>query len=683
MSRQVRMNRKTTIFLCDLVHTHLGAGTYMFPLNIGFIAAYALKHFGEDVEIRLFKYPDRLLASLKEAVPDVIGFSNYVWNADLNTGIAHRVRSLSEEAMIVFGGPDIDNTEASVRAFFDHHRDVDFYIPYQGETPFVRLMQRYFDAGGAVAAMKETPTDGVYSYCRRTDRVLTGRTLDRIRQPDDIPSPYLAGLLDEFFEYPLIPIIETNRGCPYQCTFCAQALSSHHKIDYFSLDRVKAELDYIAARVRHTPLLHLADSNFGIVERDIEIARHIAALTERTGYPRKCNMNWAKNQPKIYEIAEILKNINVILSLQSLDELVLDKVKRKNISISVFRDIIDRVTEAGGLAGTEIILGLPGETKASHMQSIRTLFDWRIPYIICYNGLILRGSELSLHKTDGRFDCRTRFRLGDNSFGDYDGILAFEANEGILSTDTMTEEELLSFRPIHWLIQFMWNYRFYHDLLRYVAHLGVNPLDFIVRIIEQAPQSPLPAVRRLFEEFMSEAASEWFDSEESLRGYYSQPENLRKLESGFRGKLNGKYIFRTLVEAKTDFERHVLDVAGGYSGQFAQKRHVFEEIVRFLNALTVDFSRPPEALQQHGELRFAYDLVQWRRSSYGMDLEMLHDPAGVVYRFDLPRDRKTALQKLGAQYRHRNRNVTLRKMAEFMTVNDFFYDVETCEMGVH
>jgi len=676
------MKRKTTLFLCDLVHNHLGAGTFMFPLNIGFIAAYVLKHFGEDVEVRLFKYPDRLIAALKEGVCDVIGFSNYVWNADLNTQIARRVRSLADEAMIVFGGPDIDNAETSIRSFFESHRDVDFYIPYQGETPFVGLMQKYFDGGRRVADMKAEAIDGVYSQCRRTGRVLIGGMVERIKQPDDVPSPYLTGLLDEFFDYPLIPIIETNRGCPYQCTFCVQALSSHHKIDYFSMDRVKAEVDYIAARVKHTPLLHLADSNFGIVERDITIARHIAEVSERTGYPRKCNMNWAKNQPKIYEIAEILQNINVILSLQSLDTLVLDNVKRKNISITVFRDVIDRVTEAGGIAGTEIILGLPGETKASHMQSLRTLFDWQIPYIICYNGLILRGSELSIHKADGRFACRTKFRLGDNSFGDYDGMLAFEANEGILSTDTMSDEELLSFRPIHWLVQFMWNYRFYHDLLRYVAQLGVNPLDFIVRIIEQAPSSPSPAIRRLFQEFLSEAKSEWFDSEEALRDYYSQPERFSQLEGGFHGKLNGKYIFRTLVEMKQDFEAHVLHVAGHYSETFAGKRHVFEEIVRFLNALTVDFSKPAEALQQQREVHLSHDILRWRQSSYVTRLEDLHDPAGVGYRFELPQDRRAALAKLAEQYHHSNRNVTLRKMAEFMTINDFFYNVQTCEAGV-
>ena len=48
--------------------------------------------------------------------------------------------------------------------------------------------------------------------------------VDRISDLETIPSPYLTGILDEFFETNLIPIIETNRGCPYRCTFIAQGL---------------------------------------------------------------------------------------------------------------------------------------------------------------------------------------------------------------------------------------------------------------------------------------------------------------------------------------------------------------------------------------------------------------------------------------------------------------------------
>jgi len=45
----------------------------------------------------------------------------------------------------------------------------------------------------------------------------------RIKDLDEIPSPYLTGVLDKFFDGKLAPFIETNRGCPFTCSFAIQA----------------------------------------------------------------------------------------------------------------------------------------------------------------------------------------------------------------------------------------------------------------------------------------------------------------------------------------------------------------------------------------------------------------------------------------------------------------------------
>ena len=44
----------------------------------------------------------------------------------------------------------------------------------------------------------------------------------RAIEPDniEIPSPYLDGILDEFLDDGLVPIVQTMRGCPYHCHFC-------------------------------------------------------------------------------------------------------------------------------------------------------------------------------------------------------------------------------------------------------------------------------------------------------------------------------------------------------------------------------------------------------------------------------------------------------------------------------
>ena len=67
------------IFLADLTYDTITLSTDVFPLNIGYIASYAKAQFGSDVEIKLFKYIEKLEGELERSPPDIIGFSNYAW----------------------------------------------------------------------------------------------------------------------------------------------------------------------------------------------------------------------------------------------------------------------------------------------------------------------------------------------------------------------------------------------------------------------------------------------------------------------------------------------------------------------------------------------------------------------------------------------------------------------------
>ncbi len=641
--------KKIKIYLCDLVHNYLGVGTYMFPLNIGYIGAYSKKLFEENIEVELFKYPEDFIKRFKEEKADLVGFSNYTWSADLNNKISAWVKRNSPETVIVYGGPNINYSQTGYQKFFSTHQSVDFYVLYQGEIAFVNILKRIIDKGLELGVLKSEPIDGVVFYDKGKDIAIQGNLIPRIKDLDSIPSPYLTGILDKFFETNLIPIAETNRGCPYRCTYCCQGFSSHSQIEFFDLERVKKELQYIADKVKNTNILIFADSNFGILERDIEIARHIAELMEKTGYPRKVSMNWAKNQPKIFEIAKILNNINLIISLQSLDEEVLKNIKRQNMQLSIFKDIIDRVNQEGGMSGTEIILALPGETKKSHLASLRKLFDWNVSYIICYNCLILEGSEMSLTRENGEFKCQTKFRLIDNSFGKYGEILSFEAEEGIRSLPTMSEEEILYFRPVHWLIQFLWNYRFYYDLLKYLQSLGINPLDYIVKLIDNVENHETPEkIKEIFQEFKEAARGEWFNSPEELKQYYSQSRNIQWLKEGNYGKMNSKYIFKVLLEAKDNFEEYLYDTAVNSYPVCNDNREKIGKIIKLLSATIIDFNKNWEKIPQENR-------------SY-------------LY---LPDEQRKSLRILLKQYEHENKNVTLRKMSEFMDIRDFFYKVKS------
>lgn len=668
-------NKKIKIYLCDTVHNYLGMSSYEFPLNIGYIASYAKKFFSNDIEITLFKYPNNFLNQCKKSMPDIVGFANYGWNADLNNKLSKWVKSCSPSTIIVYGGPNINCSLLGYKRFFNSHNSVDFYIPYEGETPFKNLLGKILDNGANFAALRSRPMDGIIFYDKDSDSIIQGKHIPRIRDLESIPSPYLTGLLDEFFDSALIPMIEIDRGCPYTCTYCAQGLASQHQVSFFSLERVKEEIKYIALRVKKAVMLNFTAANFCIAKRDLEIAKYIVKVREETGYPHTFLTNWAKNQPeRLIEIAKILPSCNLALSLQSLDGEVLKNVKRVNIKPSVFRDVVHKINAMGEVSRTEIILGLPGETKESHIQTIRQLFDWGVAHIYCYNAILFEGTEMSLDRENGKFRDKTKFRLMSNWVGKYDGIEAIESEEGIRSTSGMSEKEILFFRPVHWLIQFLWNYRIYFDLLKYLQILGVNPLDYIIKLIEKADDPHTPEkVREIFNDFMQDAKNEWFDSPELVREYYSQPERFKLLKEGRYGKMNGRYVYRVLLEAKLDFEKYLYQVAISLC---ESKALLFKDILNFTSTSIIDLADSWEEICKEKTYIGKYNILDWRDSRYKKDLEEFHCANGIKYHFYLPKEQERSIEILLRQYENESKNVALTKMSEYMDTRDFFYKAE-------
>jgi len=188
----------------------------------------------------------------------------------------------------------------------------------------------------------------------------------------------LTGILDSFFNTNLIPIIETNRGCPYSCIFCAQGLVSAHIVKKHPFNQVIEEIEYISDNIKNTNVLVFADANFGLFERDTQIAEKISKMKKRKDYPHNINANWVKTKKSIDVVEKLGESTFLIASLQSMDPIVLKEIKRKNIPIDDFKEIMDYINEKGGISGTEIILGLPNETKESHINSIKNYLKWML-----------------------------------------------------------------------------------------------------------------------------------------------------------------------------------------------------------------------------------------------------------------------------------------------------------------
>ena len=250
-----RVLRPLSIYLGDLTYTTLSLATDAFPLNIGFIAAYAEKTFGKEINLRLFKYVEDLEQAIHEKAPDILGLSNYPWNFNLGLEFFGMTRAISPQTICVMGGPNIPLEDEARSQFVKRNPLIDFYAYLEGEEAFAALVARALETGVDREKMKSTPIDGFIHRMSDTE-VMKGTMLARRRNLDEIPSPYLTGHMDKFFDGKLSPMMETNRGCPFSCTFCHEGNQLISKVNHFSIERVKAELDYIAAAVHKSPNPH-------------------------------------------------------------------------------------------------------------------------------------------------------------------------------------------------------------------------------------------------------------------------------------------------------------------------------------------------------------------------------------------------------------------------------------------
>ena len=135
------------VYLADLRYTTISVSPDTMPLGIGFLASYARKILGEDVEFKLFAYPEKLIAALNEAKPDVLGVTNYCWSYSLSSRILEYARNRYPDLLTIMGGPNIALDQQGRINRFESTPGLDIYLIDEGEEAFANVLSRFSDSG--------------------------------------------------------------------------------------------------------------------------------------------------------------------------------------------------------------------------------------------------------------------------------------------------------------------------------------------------------------------------------------------------------------------------------------------------------------------------------------------------------------------------------------------------------
>jgi len=328
-----------------------------------------------------------VIERMRDAPPDCLGLSLYIWSERWSLSLAREVKWEFPQCLIVAGGPQVPERDTTLWAA--SHR-VDCAIRGEGEYLFAQLLK------GVPLQPDPAP--------------------ERASKLDALPSPYLTGVLDDlvarYSEVKWQALQETNRGCPYQCTFCDWGSATYDKVRRFPLDVCVAELEWFAKH--RIELLYNCDANFGMLEQDVAFTDALVGQHRRTGYPKKFRAAYAKKiNDRVFGVAKRIADAGLskgaTISFQSMDADVLQNVKRLNPVQNSLVQTFKRYADADVPTYTELIVGLPGETYDTFVDGISVLLDaGQHEGLAIYPCMALRNSELSTPENRKRFGLITR-----------------------------------------------------------------------------------------------------------------------------------------------------------------------------------------------------------------------------------------------------------------------------------
>ena len=511
--------KKTLIYLADLTHTGQIVSANVHPLGIGLIAAYAYQELGDAVEIEIFKYPEDLGRALDERIPDIMGFSNYSWSFNLGYAFAERVKRAAPKTVVVFGGPNYGLTERELSEFWTRRTAIDFHMVGEGERAFVALFHTLVEFDFDVQAIKRAEHPIANGHYRVEDRMIVGEVMPRIRDLTEIPSPYLEGLMDKFFDSVLIPAVHTTRGCPFTCTFCTEGSLYYNKVA--KRTNLEDELEYIGSRVRDVPDLIMSDANFGMFKEDADKARAIAAIYDKYSWPKHVQVAGGKNQKhRLREVTRILGGrMDISASMQSTDPEILKNIKRSNISYGELNELGEWSHEMNAKSFVELILGLPGDTVAKHRKSVEDSVRSGVSVVRMHQLIMLPQTEMMTPESKERYGMETKFRVAARSFGRYkvfgEEFIACEYDEICTAQDTMSFAEYIDCRMSDLTVELTHNGNVFRELYDLCQAWNLDWAE-LISTMHANLDNLRPGLKVLYDSFRRESEAGLWDDVESL-----------------------------------------------------------------------------------------------------------------------------------------------------------------------
>ena len=378
---------------------------------------------------------------MREIDPDIVGLSIMTFQRGTARKIAKLVRALKPSVKIVVGGYD---PSLATDVYEQPAWDVDVIVRGEGDITFrelVRALERGADLRCIAGASIRT-SDGFVRTPDRHVSTLAGADVQLPNRAARVLSGYT------FLGRP-IDVVETSRGCTYDCSFCSIIEMRGRNFHTWSIERVIA--DICDAKKRGARAIFIVDDNISLnVDRFERLCAAIveAGLDDIDYLVQAMTSSIAARGETLAPLMRKAGFRYVFLGIENIldEDLTFLRARAKNAQRESGRQVgnatakaIDVLHRNGMFVVGGLIVGNPSDTRESietNLAFARDYVDW--PYI--QHPTPYPGTPMTR-------DFRERCLIVSDDVDEYDGTTAVVKSEHL----DAAEIEFIRWRAERWM----------------------------------------------------------------------------------------------------------------------------------------------------------------------------------------------------------------------------------------
>lgn len=344
-------------------------GVIRCPLNISLLASYIRSNGDYDCCIVDFEVIPatsnlQMAQAILEKSPRYVCFTTLTPRYPVVVKISEQIKKIDSSVVIIAGGPHVTGTPAT--CLFDV---IDYGITGEGEIALLDLLD--------ILENKQKPYAVRNLVFKDKSCVKVNETRPFIENVDALPFP--AWDLMDVREY-VDPVyfkgshlaIYSGRGCPYDCVFCASAVTWKRKLRLRSVENVMEEIRYITSILKVKNLMFWDDTFAVDQERAYSICNRI--IEDKLGIGYTVQLRADSVTPGLADILKSSGCLFAAIGVESGNEEMLAKIGKRETK-EQFRQAINIMKAAKLPSIASYIIGLPGDTHETIRETIDFAFE--------------------------------------------------------------------------------------------------------------------------------------------------------------------------------------------------------------------------------------------------------------------------------------------------------------------